>query len=469
MSKVQYPFYIIILAIFIGIISPFLLTHSMFMDGILYADIAHNLARGLGSFWDVKLTETLYPHFHEHPPLAFGLQSLWFRLFGDSIYIEKLYSLTTFFITAILIHEIWQMIQAESKKYYSWIALFFWILIPLVTWAAPNNMLENTMMIFTTWAVLHIFLSSKNRRLFHLSMGGILLFLGVLSKGLVALFPLALPFWLFIYERNALSFKRFIADSLVLLVGISISFLILFVLMPESKISLYAYFTKQIMGSIQSVQTVESRFFILVRLLKELLPMIIVSLIVVLIPKKEKISYQNTKWSVVLFLLGLSGVVPIMISMKQSGFYILATFPLFSLSLASFILPNVEVWVQKVNARSSGFRIFKYLSIGLVVVSIGLSLSQVGRMGRDKEKLEDVLVLTRILPKGTTISISNKMEQDWSLHGYMYRYGDISLEVNSPSPFLLTLKGANVSLIEYNELSVQLHTFSIYKKKTIPQ
>ena len=70
MKNSHWPFYITILALFIGIISPFMFTDGMFMDGLYYACISRNLALGIGSFWDLEFTETLGKHFHEHPPLA---------------------------------------------------------------------------------------------------------------------------------------------------------------------------------------------------------------------------------------------------------------------------------------------------------------------------------------------------------------------------------------------------------------
>ena len=65
------------------------------MDGLYYATIAKNLANGLGSFWQLYFTE-LDGVFYGHPPLAMGLQSILFSIFGDSIYIERAYSFSTF-------------------------------------------------------------------------------------------------------------------------------------------------------------------------------------------------------------------------------------------------------------------------------------------------------------------------------------------------------------------------------------
>ena len=85
-------FYISVLAIFFFIISPHFLAEGMFLDGITYAALAKNYAQGLGNFWNLHYCQTLYPEFHEHPPLAIVIQSWFFTLFGSSIYVEKIYS-----------------------------------------------------------------------------------------------------------------------------------------------------------------------------------------------------------------------------------------------------------------------------------------------------------------------------------------------------------------------------------------
>ena len=40
------------------------------MDGLMYSAISKNLANGIGTFWNPYLSETLFPEFHEHPPLV---------------------------------------------------------------------------------------------------------------------------------------------------------------------------------------------------------------------------------------------------------------------------------------------------------------------------------------------------------------------------------------------------------------
>ena len=64
--------YIIVILLFLGFCHE-LWSEGMFMDGLYYATIANNLANNIGSFWFLHFTNTEFPIFHEHPPLAFGM------------------------------------------------------------------------------------------------------------------------------------------------------------------------------------------------------------------------------------------------------------------------------------------------------------------------------------------------------------------------------------------------------------
>ncbi len=469
MTTRQRPFYITLIAIFIGIISPYLLSDGMFMDGLLYATISNNLAHGIGNIWNLFLTNTFYPHFHEHPPLAFVLQSFWFRLFGDSILIERLYSVSTFFITGYLISIIWKKTVSKSYANLSWLPILFWISIPLITWSATNNMLENTMMIFTSLSIIFYLNSIDNNRFIYIVLSGIMLFLGVLTKGLVALFPLSFLFWIFIFTRKT-SFIRSSIDIILSSLTIIGSFLAIFLIFPNSYNNLLEYFNKQILGSIQSISTVNSRLFIVFRLFKELIPSFIIALIFLFLTRKRKIKLTNYKYALVFLALGFSGVIPIMISMKQSGFYILATFPFFGIGIALLLADRVNSLISRIDVNSRGFKIFNYISFILLIISISLSCMQINKIGRDKNKITDIYSIIQLVPKGTDISIQKDIRQDWSIHGYFYRYANISLDTNPPinHNFLLVLKDYNKEVpFNFKESNVKLNLYKLYKKDTL--
>ena len=125
MDKRFYPFLFVVVALFILLLSPTLFSDGMFMDGLMYASVARNLAEGDGSFWMLRFSDTHLSAFHEHPPLVMGLQSLFFRLFGDSILVEKLYSMVTYLISGGILFLIWQQVTLSKFSAVAWLPFLF--------------------------------------------------------------------------------------------------------------------------------------------------------------------------------------------------------------------------------------------------------------------------------------------------------------------------------------------------------
>ncbi len=467
MKKQYTAFYLFIASVFLFIVAPNLLSDGMFMDGLLYAAISNNIANGIGDTWNLVISQTFYPEFHEHPPLAFAIQSVFFYIFGDNLLVERFYSLSTFLLMAYIIVLLWKEITEKIYHKLAWLPLLFWVLIPLVTWSATNNMLENTMMIFVNLSILFGIKSFNKKRVLFLLLAGFMLFLAVLTKGVVALFPLALIFWMFVFQQNK-SFKRFSIDLILMLLGLIIPFALLFLLIPDSYPSLLAYFNKQLVNSISTYVTVDSRFFILNKLFMETLIISIISVLVLFFTRK-KISIANlSKWKYTLFALSLSGVIPIMVSMKQSGFYIIPVLPIISIFFAYLISPSVKLLCDKINFQSKGFIIFKYISLILLIASITFNITQINTSGRDKKNLEDIYAIIEIIPENSIISIEPAIRSQWSIQGYFQRYGNISLDHKMPSNhnYLLTRKSSNMEIpAVYKLQNIEFNEFKLYKKQ----
>ncbi|MBI4649133.1 MAG: hypothetical protein HY738_21715, partial [Bacteroidia bacterium] len=128
------------------------------------------------------------------------------------------------------------------------------------------------------------------------------------------------------------------------------------------------------------------------------------------------------------FCLGLSCVIPFIIGMKQSGFYILPSYPFFALCFAKLIENSVTEIVNKIILKITHHIVFKGIIIMLTAGIIISFFIQIQRIGRYKEKLPDIYEIIKKIPSGQTIGICQEMRVDWSLHGYFMRYGNISLD-----------------------------------------
>ena len=102
--------------VFSAVLLPILIQKGMFLDGVTYATISKNLANGYGSFWIPQYTQTHFSQFHEHPPLVFGLQSLFFKLLGDGFLTERIFTLFTAILTAIGIVANWNLLTQLTKS-----------------------------------------------------------------------------------------------------------------------------------------------------------------------------------------------------------------------------------------------------------------------------------------------------------------------------------------------------------------
>jgi 4-amino-4-deoxy-L-arabinose transferase-like glycosyltransferase len=462
-------FYILICSFFMGIVAPSLFSDGMFADGVDNATIARNMANGLGDFWQPHHTNVIAPEFYEHPPLAFGLQSIWFRLLGDSIYIERFYSLTTFIIVGFLIVLIWREMTNDFKT--GWLPLLFWVTIPKVSWACANNMLENTMSVFVTAAALFYLKSLKTNRVPYIVLCGLSMALGLLSKGFFALFIWSFPLFVCVFKKEYKVFNM-VADTVLIVLFTAMPIYALFVLYPEAANSMINYFDIQILGRMLHDKSTDNRFYILYRFTLEILPPLLIGLFFIFISWKKNIDLRllrlNLKKALAFFLLTLSGVIPIMISLKQSSFYILAVFPFFALSLGYFLYPLSIKMMITVDKNTKFYKRLVYFTCGLFFATMVVSVAQIDRIGRDHNEVADCYLVIAEVGKDKTINICEEMFRDWSLHSYYARYGNISLdsEKKFSYDYYLTKNDCDSSMLKGHYKKVLLKTidYHLYKK-----
>jgi 4-amino-4-deoxy-L-arabinose transferase-like glycosyltransferase len=206
------PFRFFTFAVFAAATVPRLVHRGMFVDGVTYASIARNLAEGQGSFWSPFYTSTIYPQFHEHPPLGFWLQSLWFRLLGDHLFVERAYSIVAGLATAVVMAWIWRRLavnRPDDLSGWEWLPILFWIGVPVVSWSIVGNLLETSVAVFTATAVAAAIAAANVERMTAAAGWGILsgaaIVAATLTKGPAGLFPLAAPiiFWPISGRRRA--------------------------------------------------------------------------------------------------------------------------------------------------------------------------------------------------------------------------------------------------------------------------
>lgn len=453
-----------------------ILAKGMFVDGVVYSTIARNLAQDIGSFWFLHYTSTLYPSFHEHPPLGLFIQSLVFRIVGDHFFLERLYSIATYFITGFLMLKIWKLIIRDSAIETGWFPLALWISVPLIWWGASNNMLENSLSVFTTFSVLLYVKNLIKSRSYLVVFSGVFMLAGLLTKGPVALFPLSMPFWTLVFIKGV-SVRKFFKDTTLLMMGILIPAFFIGLIWPESIISIQEYFSRQIMGRLVEEQTAGYRLYILWRFFNEIIPALIMVLLTVLILRRkligDKADPANRQWSKFLMALSLSAVIPLMITLKQSGYYLLPAFPIAILALALIAQKSLRTFAEQLKSAKTR-RLVLILSILLFCFSAFNSARFYGELKRDKKALSDVLEISKYVPQGSTLAIEKTLYENWALHAYLMRYAYISLDPDQPHAYLLTDAKSDIASIQkellipasdsaYSLIPATLNSFCLYK------
>ncbi len=464
-------FYVLVLSLFLVNISEKLFSRGMFVDGLDYATIARNMAEGAGTFWKPHLSKLLYNEFYEHPPLALGIQSLAYRIFGDHLLVERFYSLFTFLLTGFLMILIWKKIT--GKWHYAWLPLLLWFIIPEVLWAAANNMLENTMMVFIYLSFLLYLHSRDKHRFLLLSLSGIALSAAVLTKGFTCLYlwPAPLFFWLFKRKR---SFPAMVSDSLVLIVTTILPLLLLYLFLPEARHNMISYFNRQLVGSLENIQTVNSRFAIIALFLQNIIIPLAIVLIIMLLAKLRKINrtllQKNINTSALFLTIALAGVLPVMISLKQRGFYILTVYPLVSLALAYYIYPVFIRLIRPWLSSSIALKVIRIISIILLASSILISILSIGKTGRDHALIHDTELIIKVVGEGSTVSICPALYTNWSLHGYFARYGKVNLDARKKHLHTYYISDGCAQEIlreNYNQLDIDTRKYRLYRKKAV--
>ena len=281
------PFWLLLIGLFLILVSKNLLTEGMFLDGVTYACISRNMVCGLGSFWNPSYTQTIGHVFYSHPPLAFGLEALFFKVLGDHWWVEKLYSVLAFLFIGLLIALIWK--RTTNNIRWAWLPLLFWIAMPLVSWSATNNLLENTMSVFVLLSVYLMIVGYQRNHKIWLFLSAFTLLLAFLSKGFTGLFPLVFPILYCAFDQKRKWIQGPI-DSLILLVAVAVFAEIMFLVCPGSFGYIKDYIRLQVIGGGLHEATASSRFYIVFALLQQLIIPFVLAVVLVICKTKSKVN-----------------------------------------------------------------------------------------------------------------------------------------------------------------------------------
>ena len=434
------------LSVYCLLVLPRMLSHGMFIDGVAHASIARNMAENYGSLWRPYYTATVYPIFYEQPPLGFWLQAWAYRLCGDAAYVEALWGFVVGALILVGLGGIWRCLRPQGVAVSgTWSPMVLFVIMPMTSWAFSNNMLENTMTFFIVISVYFCMVSLKNPQvLSSLSYGilsGVCIFLAVLVKGPVAIFPIAVPFISMISEGKKL--LRVVVTTFILVTTLVLAFGLMFSLRTESAHFLKRYWHQQVLASITGErETSASHFNILQVVSREnLVPLLAAGMLTAAMYRLRKTTVSAIQYRLCLYYLGiaLAGSLPILISAKQKRWYAFPSLPFYSLAIA-VVFNDVALALERFIGENK--RRCKYstlFSSMILCIAVFLMFLEKNALGRDKDFHRDFSEQSLIIAERSIISVYPKsLAMHWSLVANMQRKFKASLAETLAHDYLLT-------------------------------
>ncbi len=406
---------------------PLLFMRGMFMDGAMYTAVSLNMAEGIGDFWQPIYGKDFFglDGFYENPPLGIFSLSLFFKIFGDSFWVERLFLLTCYTLSLFGQWLNVREVTGDNAKYSYWLLLVLWFIIPTVFWTFRQNMMEVQiipLLLLGNWCFIRYMRKGGNLAL-TLLLFSLSVVMSFMIKGPVGIYLIVAPFVYFIvfnFDKGALKFG-FLNIALSSTLGASLLFF------PKAQNFFNQYLFIRTAERIKNNPTVESRFWILWELFQQLLPALLLTFGLLAYEKFTKRSLQlKNRWSLYFAILAMAGSFPLMISYVQRPFYLATSFPFYALALFFLVSQHgfgIGKWVE---LRLKAY--IKTISITLLTLLIGLTIVFWGSPRRDEELLADIKACAELFPELDKVYVTDQLIYNWSLKAYMMRNNRVDVQ-----------------------------------------
>lgn len=499
----QTSLYFIVVGAFLLFISGNFLSEGLSHVGMDNAVVAQRMSEGFEDFWLPSLSAPGNPDRSNYMPLGYWIESVWYRIFGSSSFMaEKIYSVLTYFIIAALMIWIWTLL-GQSRRV-GWLPLMCWITIPIVSWSATNNLLESTMTMFVLLSV--VFLLKAGRASFisqtRLALGkktgpyrlsrtawvvlaALMMELAFLVKGFAGLFPIFFPFlyWI-IVRRERILFPVF--STGVILVIWMVTIFVAILVSPDIYHHLYNYLHHQLIGGVLHVQTVTSHFYILyVLLLQGFIPLLLTAIICIIRLKSrpfyrylffwrhtkkltaEQIERSRLGW---FFLaVGVSGILPIMLGLKQQDFYIVPTLPFFAIAMACLLYNLIEDWLERINKTAK--RVLAAMAVILFGSGLLLNINSLNKINSNQVLLNDMRQILPYLSHGEVISVTDEVMSADEVAEYFYRYKNVTFDTIDSHEHLLSMYAqpeTSSGDSYFKQMSLPTQQYKLFERTPLP-
>lgn len=426
------PLYVFVASVFLMLVGGALPTTGMFVDGITYGNVADNMATGVCTFWHPSHSPSLYPQFFQHPPLAMGLLALCYKALGVHVWVTRLFTMVTTLLTAWLTVALWRRMGYSRRT--GWLPLLLWVLVPAMSRNAHDNMLECTMAVFTLAALLCLLHGDCRHRLLRDAAGGVCLFLAFMCKGFTGLYPLAAPLAVWVVDwimgghtHRGRALLTAVADVLAAGGTLAVCFGLTGLVFPAWVDYFDNYMQMQLLPGLTDA-TVSSRWTIVWKFLEQTAILWAVAAVAVgamRIGRRERVPRTDLRCFWVCLTVALTGVLPIAVSLKQYGFYILTVYPVVAVGIGALVRSTALRLTDKVSGRWPA-------ATGIVATvalagAVTLNAMNWGKPGRDADLQHDLQLIAAQVDEGEQVCMPANMQEEWELYAYCYRAKHIDL------------------------------------------
>ncbi|UCD77629.1 MAG: glycosyltransferase family 39 protein [Desulfobacterales bacterium] len=421
-------------------------------DGTEYASVARNLADGVGTFWKPYLDDMIHPVFHEHPPLVFWIQSIFFKIFGNGPYLEAFYGffigLIILFLTALL----WQQIRRDFQFHSvgSWWPMLLLVPIPIFTYILQINRIVNTWAVIAVVSTYLAYLSTvkTGKTSFYSILTGVFIYLGFIAKGPVAFFPFAVPVLAGLTLKA--KYSKAVTVVLISLVTFTVILLATFHFFPDSVKFWQGFWQAQVIASLKSERSAaRPHWHYLERWLAEMIVPFLVAGVFMIAAKVPLRRIRFNRQALFFLLVALAGSLPFVVSTRQHGRYIFHTYPFFVLSLA-FATENIAAQIESILTNKRKIRFAAGLiTVVFFVIAVTSMFYRKNHIARRQPFFHDFYLQNIQLPERITVSAcpGDMILGDW-LFADMQRFYRVSLTPKMGNEFLIIAKNANCTVPE---------------------
>lgn len=419
---------------------------TMFMDGVTYAAIARNMSEGIGSFWQPFFAHSFWlpydngAYFSGHPPLQFGLQSILFRIFGDTPAVENGYNLLILAGYIFLIVKIWQKLlgPANAFRAFGWLPVLCWYAIVIVYYSIPNNFLDSTMGLFCLASCYFqlVYLKeepSQSQRPLWPLLAGICIVLAFLTKGPVGLYPFAFSA-IYAISMPSHGFSKAFRPTFIMLAVIALGIAGVLAYTPSREF-MTTYFNGQVVQALLQKREKAgtgwvAHFTLVLELLRNLIPHLIACALLygLSFGFKWKIIREKAISENILLtaFVAASGIAPILLSIKQYPHYLLPALPFMALLFAFLMIQHIAfIMAHKEQLITIA------LSVG-VLVCWGTTFQKLATIPPDVHSANAKRLRT-LVPSASTIGICHDLFQRADIHANFQRYHHLSLSTGIDS------------------------------------